>query len=101
MKWIFPLLSLIILIVVLLLVAGMALPRHTTQTRTIVLKQSPEKIYAVLADIPNIPKWNRNMAKTEILSPIDGKEVSRQTFKDGTVMTVVTTESSPPAHLVR
>jgi uncharacterized protein YndB with AHSA1/START domain len=83
MKWISRILSLIILITVLLLVAGIMLPEHTTHTRTIVLKQSPEKIFAVLADIRNMPKWNRNMAKAEILSPTDGKEVSRQPSKTG------------------
>jgi hypothetical protein len=101
MKWILRILGFIILVGVLLLVAGLALPQHTAHTRTITLKQPPEKVFALLADVPNLPKWNRNMADAELLAPIDGKETARETFKDGMDMTVITTESSPPSHLVR
>ncbi|HEU0209099.1 MAG TPA: SRPBCC family protein [Candidatus Udaeobacter sp.] len=101
MKWILRILSFVILVAVLLLVAGFALPEHTTHTRTITLKQPPEKVFAVLSDVPNLPKWNRNMANAEILAPRDGKETARESFKDGMSMIVVTTESSPPSHLVR
>lgn len=101
MKWVLRILGVIVLLVVLVLVAGLALPEHTTHTRTITLKEPPEKVFAVLADIPNMPKWNRNMATAKLLLPVDGKERSLQTFKDGMEMVVITTESSPPAHLVR
>jgi hypothetical protein len=35
------------------------------------------------------------------LPPVDGKPATHHTFKGGMSMTVVTTESSPPVHLVR
>lgn len=95
----------IILILIVLLVAAylyaLTIPAHQTHTRTTILKQTPDAVFALLIDLPNFPKWNRNMEKIEILPPIDGKEATRQTFKGNMQMTIVTTESTPPKHLVR
>jgi uncharacterized protein YndB with AHSA1/START domain len=101
MKWILRILVIIVVLIAVVFAIGFVLPPHTTHTRTIKLKESPEKVFAVLADIPNMPKWNRNMEKVEMLTPVDGKETSRQTFKGGMDMVITTTESSPPNHLVR
>jgi uncharacterized protein YndB with AHSA1/START domain len=101
MKWIFRILGLLIVVAVLLLGIGFALPARTTATRTVTLKESPEEVFVVLADVQKMPEWNRNMEKVELLEPIDGKEATKQTFKGGMTMTIVTAESSPPNHLVR
>ena len=95
----------IILFLIVLAVAaylyGRSIPAHQTHARTITLKQTPEAVFTLLTDLPNFPKWNRNMEKIEMLPPIDGKEATRQTFKGNMVMTIVTSESTPPKHLVR
>ena len=78
-----------------------SIPAHQTHTRTTTLKQTPDAVFALLTDLPNFPKWNRNMVKIEMLPPIDGKEATRQTFKGNMEMTIITTESLPPKHLVR
>lgn len=95
------------IILVLIVLAGAAylyalsIPAHQTHTRTTTLKQTPDAVFALLTDLPNFPKWNRNMVKLEMLPPVDGKEATRQTFKRNMQMTIVTTESMPPKHLVR
>jgi uncharacterized protein YndB with AHSA1/START domain len=101
MKWILRIIIIVLVLIALIFATGYILPAHTTHTRTIKLKQPPDKVFAVLDDIPNMPKWNRNMEKVVMLTPIDGKERSRQTFKGGMDMEITTTESSPPNHLVR
>jgi uncharacterized protein YndB with AHSA1/START domain len=95
-----------IVVVLLVLVGGaclyaFSLPENTTHTRSITLKQSPDAVFALLTDMPNMPKWNRNMEKIEMLSPIDGKEATRQSFKGNMQMVIITSESRPPSHLVR
>jgi uncharacterized protein YndB with AHSA1/START domain len=80
---------------------ALSIPAHQVHTRTIVLKQSPDAIFTLLTDLPNFPKWNRNMVKIEMLPPIDGKEATRQTFKGNMAMTIITSESAPPSRLVR
>lgn len=95
------------IVVVLLLLCGavylyaVSLPANTTVTRSIAVQQTPEAIFALLSDFENMPKWNRNMEKIEILAPVHGQAATRQTFKGGMQMTIVTTEMLPPTHLVR
>ena len=93
-------LFLIVLVGALYLYAR-SIPAHQTHTRTTTLKQTPDAIFALLTDLPNFPKWNHNMEKIEMLPPIDGKEATRQTFKGNMTMTIITSESTPPKHLVR
>lgn len=101
MKWILRIVVLILALIAIVVVIGYTLPAHHTLTRTINLKQTPEAVFAVLADVQKMPEWNHGMERVEMLEPIDGKEATKQTFKGGMTMTIVTAESSPPNHLVR
>ena len=101
MKWIVRILIIFILIVLLAVVIGFALPARSEHTRGITLKQTPDAIFTALSDVQSMPKWNRNMEKIEMLPPIDGKQATKQTFKGGMTMTIVTAESLAPTHLVR
>ncbi len=95
------------IILVLIVLAGAAylyalsIPAHQTHMRTTALKQTPDAVFMLLTDLPNFPKWNRNMTKIEMLPPVNGKEATRQTFKGNMQMTIITSESTPPQHLVR
>ncbi|MDQ2867967.1 MAG: SRPBCC family protein [Verrucomicrobiota bacterium] len=101
MRWILGIFSALIVLTLIAYLAGMMIPAEQTHVRTLTLAQPPEKVFAALADIPNMPGWNHSLEKVEMLPPVDGKEVSRQTFKSGMVMEVTTTQSVPPRHLVR
>lgn len=101
MKWLLRILSVIIILIILVLVLGYSLPAAHKLTRTINLKQTPDAVFALLADIQKMPEWNSHMEKIELLAPIDGKEATKQTFKGGMTMTIITAESSSPTHLVR
>jgi uncharacterized protein YndB with AHSA1/START domain len=95
------------IVLVLLVLAGAiylyarSIPARQAHTRTTTLKQTPEALFALLTDLPNFPKWNRNLVKIEMLSPVDGQEASRQTYQGGMQMTIITSESLPPTRLVR
>ena len=101
MKILFRVILFFVVLVAAAYVYALTIPAHQTHHRTVTLKQTPEAVFALLTDVPNFPKWNRNMEKVEILPPIDGKEATRQTFKGNMVMTIITSESTPPKHLVR
>jgi hypothetical protein len=101
MKILFRIILVLIVLVVAAYLCALSIPAHQTHTRTIALKQIPDAIFALLTDLPNFPKWNSNMVKIEMLPPIDGKEATRQTFKGNMQMTIITSESTPPTHLVR
>jgi len=101
MKWTFRILMLLVLLVVGVVMIGYSLPARTTHTRMILLKQTPEAIFAALDDVQKLPEWNRNVEKVELLPPMDGKQATKQTFKGGMTMTIVTTESLGPTHFAR
>ncbi len=101
MKWILYLVVALAVLIGAIFLAGYALPATTTVSRSITLRQPPEAVFAVLADVQKIADWNRNTEKVEMLPPRKGRETTRQTFKGGMTMTIVTTESVPPGHLVR
>jgi hypothetical protein len=91
----------VLILALLAFATSFALPAQTRHTRAIALKQAPEAVFTVLSDVEKFPEWNRNLEKVEILPAIDGKEATRQIFKGGRTMTVVTSESLAPTHLVR
>ena len=101
MKWIVRILIFLVVLIGVAFAIGYVLPAHTTHTRTITIRQAPAVVFALLADVQGMPKWNRNMEKVEMLPPANGKEATKQTFKGNMVMTIITTESAPPTHLVR
>ncbi len=101
MKWLLYFVGGVAVLVGLIFLVGYALPAQTTLTRTITLKQPPDAVFAVLADVRHLADWNRNTEKVEMLPPVNGKEATRQTFKGGMTMKIITTESAPPQHLVR
>jgi uncharacterized protein YndB with AHSA1/START domain len=101
MKILFRIILVLIVVAVAAYLYALSIPAHQTHTRTTTLKQTPEVVFALLTDLPNFPTWNRNMVKIEMLPPVDGKEATRQTFKGNMQMTIITSESTPPKHLVR
>jgi uncharacterized protein YndB with AHSA1/START domain len=101
MKILFRFILILIVLAVAAYLYARSIPAHQTHTRTTTLKQPPEAIFALLTDLPNFPTWNRSMVKIEMLPPVDGKEATRQTFKGNMQMTIITSESTPPKHLVR
>ena len=101
MKWSGRVLGAVLILALLAYATSFALPTHTRHTRAIALKQTPEAVFSLLSDVEKFPAWNHNLEKVEILPPIEGKDATRQVFKGGMTMTVVTTESLAPTHLVR
>ncbi len=101
MKWfLYAIVALAVLIGAIFMV-GYSLPARTTVSRSITLHQPPAAVFAVLADVQKMAEWNRNTEKVEMLPPVKGKEATKQTFKGGMTMTIITEESVPPGHLVR
>lgn len=101
MKWLFISGGIVVSLAVVVFVIGALLPARHTFTRSVRLRQSPEAVFTVLADVAGLAKWSRNVQKVELLTPIDGHEATRQTFRGGMTMTIVTSESVRPARLVR
>ncbi|MBA3544820.1 MAG: SRPBCC family protein [Chthoniobacterales bacterium] len=101
MKWFLYAIVVLAVLIGAIFIVGYSLPARTTVSRSITLHQPPAAVFAVLADVEKMAEWNRNTEKVEMLPPIKGKEATKQTFKGGMTMTIITAESAPPGHLVR
>jgi len=101
LRWIAIILGILVLILVAIALAGAMLPQEHTVTRSIVLKQSPEAIWAVVTDHANEPKWRTDVASITRLADRNGHMLVEEKYKNGDSMKVETVESQPPSRLVR
>ena len=98
----FTWLSVLIVVVGGLFFVGWMLPVTTT---THALNQPPSAAGRALCPARGREEPGamepQHTKKVELLPPVDGKEATKQIFKGGMTMTIITTESAPPNHLVR
>lgn len=83
------------------LVTGLLLPKEHHASRTLVTKQSPQAVWDVINDHANEPLWRADIANVKSASKRSDKSVWRETYKDGNVVTLMTTEWKPPTRMVR
>jgi uncharacterized protein YndB with AHSA1/START domain len=101
MRWIIVILAILVLVLVTLAIAGAMLPQEHTVTRSIVLKQSAESIWAAVTDHANEPQWRTDVASITRLPERNGHEVVEEKYKNGDLMEIETVEAQPPFKLVR
>jgi uncharacterized protein YndB with AHSA1/START domain len=101
LRWILVILGVLILILVAIALAGAMLPQEHTVTRSIVVKQPPEAVWAAVTDHANEPKWRSDVASITRLADRNGHELVEEKYKNGESMKVETVESHPPTRLVR
>src|SRR5262245_813906 len=83
------------------LVIGYRLPREHVASRTLVSKQSPEALWAVITDHAREPSWRPGLKKVERTWDARRWEVWRETYSSGDTLSLATAEFQPPARMVR
>ncbi|HYL92648.1 MAG TPA: SRPBCC family protein [Alphaproteobacteria bacterium] len=92
MKWILITLLVLAGIVLLVVVIGILLPQKHRVSRTILLRQAPDKVWSLITGPPN---WRPDIQKSEELPPRNGHRVWRETDQSGQTITYEATESVP------
>lgn len=64
---------------------GSQLPKGHTASRSILLKQSPEKVYAVIRDFGSAPLWRSDVKRIDVEPQSSGSLHFREEGKNGTV----------------
>jgi uncharacterized protein YndB with AHSA1/START domain len=80
---------------------GCFLAKTRVVSRALSLKQTPEAVWQVIADVAAEPSWHQGVLKVERLPDHDGHETWRQTYAGNYVMRLETLQSVPPHTLVR
>ncbi len=78
-------------------VTGMLLPKAHVATRTVHLKQAPERIWALVAGDQS---WRPELKKSERLPDQEGRRRWREVDRHGGAITFETVEAEPPRRLV-
>lgn len=93
--------GLLVALILVVLVGGLLLPEEHHASRTLVTKQSPQAIWDTINDHANEPKWRSDIESVTSLGERNGKPVWQENYKDGNKVALITTESNPPARMVR
>ncbi len=88
-------------LIAVVLVVGQMLPEEHHASRMLVTKQQPQVIWDTINDHANEPGWRADVASVTSLGERDGKPVWQENYKDGNTVAMITTESKPPARMVR
>ena len=100
MVWLFIIPGILALLILGLLVFGLIQPAKHTITCSLMLRQKPETVFALLDNVEELPSWSSTVAKVEHLPDRNGRTATRQTMKFGMVLIATTLERKPPTRLV-
>jgi uncharacterized protein YndB with AHSA1/START domain len=98
--WIVVPLSSIVLLLVLVSLAGAALPREHKASCAAVFRVAPERLWTILTNFPGRPQWLSIVKSVERLPDQDGRQVWRETWGFGDKVDVEVVELAPPRRLV-
>jgi Polyketide cyclase / dehydrase and lipid transport len=75
----------LILLAGIVALIGSRLPKTHVASRSILLRQSPQNVYAVVRDFGSAPKWRADVKQTEVDAPQGGPVYFREVGKNGTI----------------
>lgn len=97
MKALIIVVAVLVISILAIVAVGTALPKHHTATRTVVMRATPEQVFALISG----PQDWRTDLKSYSVSEENGRRLVRETDKDGQTITYVIVDSQPPTLLTR
>lgn len=75
MKWVLIILGALIGVAAIIFIAGTLLPVAHTAARRVELKATPEKIWQLLTQFADYPKWRKELKQVEVVNEKSWKEI--------------------------
>ncbi len=100
MKWVLMVVVGLVVLVGVVALIGALLPKEHVATSTVTLRQPPDSVWKVIRDLGGVTAWWPDVKQAERAPDQGGREVYRQTLKNGYSMLLVVAESQPPSRLV-
>jgi uncharacterized protein YndB with AHSA1/START domain len=89
MRWllfiVIGLIAAVVLVVGIAALVGSRLPQAHVASRSILLSQSPQSVYAVVRDFGSAPKWRDDVTRLDVDVQQDGRVYFREEGSNGTV----------------
>jgi uncharacterized protein YndB with AHSA1/START domain len=101
LKLVIGLLAAPLVLALLVVAAGLFLPREHRVTRVLHLKAAPEAVWQVVSDHAQDPRWRSDVAEVVRLADREGQPVWEDRFRNGQRIAYRTLASAPPRQLVR
>jgi len=79
------LIAAVVLLVGVAALVGSGLPQAHVASRSILLRQSPQSVYAVVRDFGSAPKWRSDVKRLDVDVQQDGRVYFREEGSNGTV----------------
>ena len=100
MKWLLRVVGAVAAIVVVVMLAGMALPQKHVAVRSAHLSAPPQKVWSIITDVAGYPKWRSDVSSVEIISADAGKIAWKEVSPKGNKLAFEATIAEAPSHLV-
>jgi uncharacterized protein YndB with AHSA1/START domain len=100
LKWLGIIAAVIVVVGAVVYIAGLVIPQNHTASRSAVVSQPPERVWAVITDVPVFPSWRKDVAVVEQLPSRDGKRMWKEVMKNRDALTFEAETEEPPRHLV-
>ena len=75
----------LVLLVGIIALIGSQLPKNHVASRSILLRRSPQDVYAVIRDFASVPKWRADVKQVDVEGSPGGPVYFREVAKHGTV----------------
>ncbi len=99
MRWVLIVVGVLAAIVLLAFVVGSMLPATHSASRSVRISRPAADVWAAITDFAGAPAWRDGLQKVELLPPLDGRTVFRETSGFGP-LTLIVDSSEPPRRLV-
>jgi len=100
MKWLLIVVVTLAAIVLAVTLTGMVLPQSHVAQRSTHLSAAPEKIWSIVTDVSNYPRWRSDVSSIEMLPSHDGHVAWREVSGKDNKLAFEATTSDEPSHLV-
>jgi len=101
LKLVIGLMAAPLVLALLVVAAGLLLPREHRVTRVLHLKAAPERVWGLVSEHGKDPAWRAEVAETVRLADREGQPVWEDRYRNGQRIAYRTLEAQPPARLVR
>jgi uncharacterized protein YndB with AHSA1/START domain len=63
----------LVALVALIAIVGLLLPRNHVETRSATVAAPPERVFAIVTNVADYPRWRRSLSAIEVQPPVDGR----------------------------
>lgn len=100
MKWLLRVVIALVAVVLVVTVAGMALPQDHVARRSAHLSAPPDKVWSIVTDVRSYPAWRSDVASVEMLSVSGGRVAWREVSPKGNKLAFEAVTPDAPSHFV-